>query len=113
MTITFVDHSATISTTEYSLPSDNTSRSSQTDDCVLQVWLDLSAMTVTEEYRLRLYEKINGGSELLVEEWSFVGAQARPGWTMPTVIVGDGWDVTIIRVAGSDRTIAWSLRKIT
>jgi len=113
MAISLTNDSATISTTEYSLPTDSTSREPQTDDCVLQAWLDVSALEAGDEFMIRLYEKINGSAELIVEEWTLVGAQARPGWTMPTVIVGEGWDVTVTKIAGTDRSIGWSLRKIT
>lgn len=113
MPITFVNDSATIGTTEYSLPSDSTSRVSQTDDCLLQTWIDFGNLAAGDEYRVRLYEKINAGTERVVEQWSFVGAQARPAFVMPTTIVGEGWDVTVIKIAGTDRSIAWSLRKVT
>jgi hypothetical protein len=31
---------------------------------------------------------------------------------IPSVILGEGWDVTVTRLAGSDRTIYWSIRKV-
>lgn len=113
MPITLTNGSATIGATEYSLPSVSTTRVAQTDDCILQAFIDLSAMTATEEYRIRVYEKINGGTQRIVEEWSLVGVQARPHFASPSLIVGDGWDVTVQKIAGTDRAIPWSLRKIT
>ena len=117
MTLTYVDDSATISTSEYSLPGDTTTGvpTSQTDDCILQVWLDLANLIAGDEFRARLYEKVNGAgaTQRLVEEWSIVGAQALPGRTFPTFMVGHGWDFTLLRVAGADRVIGWSLRKVT
>lgn len=113
MAISFTNDSATITTTEYSLPGDGAGPTAQTDDCLLQVWLDFAAMAAGDTFRIRLYEKINGGTQRLAEEWTLVGAQGKPAWTMPAVIVGEGWDVTVIKVAGTDRSIGWSLRKIT
>lgn len=113
MPISITGGSATIGTTEFSLPSNSTTRVAQTDDCILQAWVDLTNVAAGDEYRIRQYEKINGSAERLVEEWSVNGAQGRPAWVSPSLIVGEGWDVTVTKIAGTDRSIGWSLRKIT
>lgn len=120
MPIEVVDDSATISTSEYSLPGDTTTGvpTAQTAEplpCILQVWIDLANLQAGDEFRCRLYEKINGAgaTQRIVEEWTFAGAQDKPGWVMPSLIVAHGWDVTLLRTGGSDRMIGWSLRKIS
>lgn len=112
MTITFVNNSATIGATEYSLPANSTTLAAQTDDCVLQVWIDFDAMAAGDEYRIRLYEKINAGTARKVIDTRVSGDQSTP-WVSPSLIVGDGWDVTVQKIAGTDRSIPWSLRKLT
>lgn len=116
MTISFVNDSATIGTTEYSLPADTTTGvpTSQTDDCILQALIDFGAMTVTEQYRIKLYEKTAGAAtQRLVEEWILTGAQSKPMFIIPSIILGEGWDITVTKLAGTDRAIGWSLRKVT
>ena len=115
MAIAFVEDSATISTTEYSLPGDGAGPTVQTDDCILQTWIDFANMAAGDEYRVRLYEKVNGtgATQRIVEQWSLVGAQSKPAFAMPTMVVGNGWDVTVTKIAGTDRSIGWSLRKVT
>lgn len=117
MALSIVDDSATISTAEYSLPGDTTSGvpTSQTDDCLLQAWIDFGAMVAGDQYRIRLYEKVNGtgATQRLVDEWILTGAQGKPAFVMASIIVAHGWDLTVLRLAGSDRTIGWSLRKVT
>ena len=114
MPLTFVNNSATISTTEYSLPSVSTTRVAQTDKCVLQVFIDFNALTHGDEYRIRLYEKqAEANPQRIIEEWFVAGVQSTPLWTSPSIIVGEGWDVTVQRTAGADRAIPWSLRKVT
>lgn len=115
MAITFTNDFATISTAEYSLPGDTTSAvpTSQTTDGVYQVWIDFGAMVAGDQYRVRLYEKTDsGGTQRLVEEWILTGAQSKPMFVIPSMILGEGWDVTVLRLAGSDRSIRWSLRSI-
>jgi hypothetical protein len=113
MAITYTNDYATISTTEYSLPGDASGPTSQTTDGVFQFFIDFSAMTVTEQYRIRLYEKYDsGGTQRLVEEWILMGAQSKPMFVMPTFVLGEGWDVTVLKLAGTDRAIYWSIRKI-
>jgi len=112
--ITFAENSASISTTEYSLPNNSTTLTPQTDDCILQIWLDVNAMAAGDEYQIRLYEKVQGGgTQRIAWQSNLVGAQSPPLWVSPSFILGNGWDVTMDKIAGTDRTIVWSLRKIT
>jgi hypothetical protein len=112
MALTFVNDSATISTTEYYLGSDSTTKVDQTDDCMLQVWIDFGAMIAGDQYQVRIYEKINAGTQRTILEAILTGAQSSPFVSM-TLIVGDAWEVSVKRLAGSDRSIGWSLRKAT
>lgn len=111
MAITFTNDSATISTTEYSLPADSTTLAAQTDDCILQVWIDFDAMAAGDEYQIKLYEKVNAGTARAVIDTRVTGDQSAP-WVSPSLVVGEGWDVTVKKIAGTDRSIAWSLRKV-
>lgn len=114
MALTFTNDSATISTTEYSLPADTTTGvpTSQTTDGVFQFFIDFANMIAGDQYEVKLYEKTDsGGTQRLVETWVFTGAQGKPMFVMPSLILGEGWDVTVKRLAGSDRTVAWSIRK--
>lgn len=113
MAITYTNDSASISTTEYFLASDSTSATYQTTDGIYQLFLDLSNLAAGDSYRFRLYEKYDsGGTTRLVEEWIFTGAQSKPGIFLPAFTLGEGWEFSGLRLAGSDRTIYWSIRKI-
>jgi hypothetical protein len=113
MAISFTNDTATISTVEYSLPSDSTSRVAQTDDCVLEGFVDFGAMAAGDQYQIRMYEKVDAGTQRVISgcNWILTGVQSNPMFVIPSMMVGDGWDVTVLRLAGSDRTIGWSLRK--
>jgi len=112
MAITITSNSASISTTEYSLPNNSTTLTAQTDDVILQVWIDFANMASGDEYRIKIYEKINAGTARVVYDSTVEGAQSSP-FVSPSLVVGEGWDVTVIKVAGTDRSIPWSLRKIS
>jgi hypothetical protein len=106
-------NSATISTTEYSLPNNSTTLTPITDDGVYQAFIDFANLTSTEQYEIKLYEKVtSGGSQRLVEVWTVMGAQAKPCWASPSLILLHGWDITVKKIAGTDRSIAWSIRKV-
>jgi hypothetical protein len=114
MALTFTNDSASISTSEYSLPADTTTSvpTSQTGDGVYQFFIDFANMVAGDQYRVRIYEKYDaGGTQRLAEEWILTGAQSKPLFVTPSLILGEGWDCTVLRLAGSDRTIAWSIRK--
>lgn len=106
------ENSASISTTEYSLPNNSTSLTPVTDDGYIQIWLDLSALVAGDQYELKIYEKVaSGGTQR--QCWPttvLTGAQSPPHWVSAPLSVMYGWDVTLKRLAGSDRTIGWSIR---
>ncbi len=106
--------SASISTTEYDLPSASTTKSSQTSDGIFQVFLDLSAMTATESYRLRIYEKTRSStvSQGLVEDITISGVQSEPVYVTPPLLFLHAWTVTLTLLQGTPRTIEWSIRQV-
>ena len=78
-----------------------------------QVLLDLSALAAGDQFELKLYEKIvSTGTQRLVETWTFSGAQSRPIFAAPSMILLHGWDMSLKRIAGSDRSIGWSIRQV-
>jgi hypothetical protein len=110
MAITKSDGSATVSTTEFSFPNNSTTLTPQTTACCLQPYVDVNALAAGDQFRLRAYEKING-TQRVIYEATLTGAQSQ-AFVFPTLVVMDGWDVTCLKLAGTDRAIAWSLRKV-
>jgi hypothetical protein len=104
--------SATIGTTLYSLPNASTTLTPITVDGVYQVFLDLSAMTLTEQYEVTILEKAtSGGSQLDVFTAVITGTSA-PLWVSPSLILLHGWDVQVKKLTGTDRSIGWSIRQV-
>lgn len=109
------ESSATIGTTERSLPADTTTGvpTSQTDDGTMQVWLDLNALALGDEFELNIYEKVqsSGTQRKCVDPIRFVGPQGvAPIFVSPALMMRHGWDVTLKKISGTDRAIPWSLR---
>lgn len=114
MAYTITEDSATISTSEYSLPADTTTGvpTSQTDDCGVSIHLGLQNLAAGDQFRLRAYEKAHSSAtQRKFAEWILSGAQ--DDFVTPMFNVGIAWDFTLLRLAGSDRTIYWSIRKWT
>lgn len=104
--------SASISTTEYSLTNNSTTLTSKTDNGPVQAFIDLNALAAGDEFEFKVYEKVqSGGTQRLVWRASFVGAQSEAIAVIPALITLYGWEMTLKKIAGTDRTIAWSLRK--
>jgi hypothetical protein len=109
----YVNTGTSISTTEYSLTNDSTSIATQTDDGLYQAFIDLNAMASGDVYVIRIYEKCYGAAtQRVVQSWTLSGAQSDPIWVSPHLQLMHGWDITMQRTAGSDRSIAWSIRKV-
>lgn len=114
MGINFVNDSASIGTSEYYLASDSTTPTYQTDNGVYQLVVDLNNLAAGDQFRIKLYEKYDsGGTARLVEEWIFTNVQSKPLFISPSFILGEGWEWSVTKLAGTDRTIYWSIRSIT
>jgi hypothetical protein len=104
----------TISTSEISIVSGTTTLQNVTDDGVYQLWVDpvAAAMAKGDEFLIRIYEKVLAGStKRVVFQATLADAQAEL-FVTPTLILMHGWDMTLIRVAGSDRDFDASIRQI-
>lgn len=109
---TFSGGTATIGTTEFSVANNATysSASPMVTQGNLQVLLDLSAMAAGDQFQVRLYEKVNGGTQRPISTAVLAGAQGEL-YVLPALLVGEGWDVTLKKLAGTDRAIGFSLRQ--
>lgn len=102
-----------ISTTEYSLTNNSTTIANQTQDAVISIWIDTANMASGDEYAIYLREKVTSTStqrQILLAD--LVGAQPAPFISSPFQ-VGNGWDVTMKKISGTDRQFSWSIRGVT
>lgn len=110
-TALYPQSATSISTTEISLTNATSTIATKTDKVTAQVFLDLSALIAGDEFKLKFYDKVlSGGTQRLVEQWTFAGAQARPNFVTPALMIGEGWDFTLTKVTGTDRSISWEIR---
>jgi hypothetical protein len=105
--------SATVSTTELSVRTGTGGPGTDTADGVYQLFLDLNALAAGDQFELKAYEKVSsGGTQRLIEAWIFDGAQSKPCWVSPNFIFMHGWDFTLKKLAGTDRSIPASVRQV-
>ena len=109
-------NSQTVTGTEHSMPADASysSGSPQTDDGVYQAFIDLYNMAAGDEFEFKVYEKVSGSgsTQRLVYVKNFFGACSMPLHVTPSLVLLHGWDMTIKKIAGTDRSIEWSIRKV-
>jgi len=104
----------TVGTSELSIVSGTTSLQTVTDDGVYQLWVDDGGnMTKTEEYAIRIYEKVEGtgGTKKVCFAATLKGVQSEV-FVSPSLILINGWDMTLQKLAGTDRAFDASIRKI-
>jgi hypothetical protein len=106
------EDAATISTSEYSLPGDAAGVTAQTTDGCFQAFMDFAAITaVADEFEFKLYEKVaSGGTQRVI--WTPASINKPEVLVTPAKLLLHGWDMTLDRMAGSDRSIPWSIRQI-
>jgi hypothetical protein len=103
----------TVGASELSIVSGTTSLQTITDDGVYQLWIDAATMAKADEFRVRLYETVEatGGTKRVFAKWSLLGVQSEV-FVSPTFILLNGWDMTIQKIAGTDRAFDASIRKV-
>ena len=107
------ESSGTISTGEFSLPAATTVGvpTAQVDTCQVQLWVLIDAMAAGDEFLIQLYEKVKAaGTQVVIDSWRLVYPVDR--LVQSGLILHNGWDITIKKIAGTDRTVEWSLRKV-
>lgn len=101
-----------VSGTEWSLTTDTSGPDADTTDGVFQAFLDLSDMIAGDQIQIRIYEKCRSGdSQVKIFETFLSGAQSNPMWVSPSLILLNGWDVTVIALSGTV-TVLWSIRQV-
>lgn len=103
----------TVGASELSIVSGTTSLQTITDDGIYQLWIDAGVMAKGDEFRIRLYKKVEatGGTKKVFFEATLVGVQTEIFCT-PSFVLMHGWDMTIQKIAGTDRAFDASIRKI-
>jgi hypothetical protein len=103
----------TVGATELSIVSGTTTLQSITDDGVYQLFVDAGNMAAGDIFRVRIYEKVEGtgGTKKVLATWILQHAQPEI-FASPTLILINGWDMTLQKVSGTDRAFDASIRKV-
>lgn len=103
----------TVGGTAISVVSGTTSGQSITDDGAYQLWVDAGVMAKADEYEIRALEKVEGtgGTQKTVHRITLLGVQSEI-IVFPTLVMINGWDFTIKKLAGTDRAFDASIRKM-
>lgn len=112
MAFAFTAGSATVGTTEVSVFTGTTTLSTETTDRIEQILLDFSALASGDVFQVAAYETFDG-TKRRIERWTLNGAQTDPGFVVPSLLLGIGYDITVVKLAGTDRTIRWILARVT
>lgn len=108
------ENSGTIGTSLYSTVNNSTTApASSTTAGIYQAFFDTNAIAAGDEFAFTCYEKVaSGGTQRIVYQTVLVGPQGQPGLAFPALVLLNGWDFTMQKIAGTDRSIAWSIRQI-
>lgn len=106
--------SVSVGTTEYFCAAASTTQGSgQSTDGVYQLVLELNNLANGDEFRIRVWDAISsGGTARVMMEWTVAHAQSEPLYATPSLILLHKWDFSLTKLAGTDRSIAWSIRKV-
>lgn len=103
----------TVGTTEHSMTTDTAGPDTETSDGVFQAFIDANAIAAGDVFEFKVYEKVlSSSTQRLVFSASIANAQGAPIWVSPSLILMHGWDMTLKKISGTDRSIDWSIRKL-
>jgi hypothetical protein len=109
----FTGSAVTISTAEISMLSGTSTLQNNAVAGIYQAFIDLNSVAAADIFEFRVYETtITGGTKRLVYYARFANAQATPIFASPTLMLGIGWDMTLIKASGTDRALTWRVSKV-
>jgi hypothetical protein len=103
----------TVGTTELSIVSGTTTLQTITDDGVYQLWVDAGNMALADQFIIKIYEKVEGtgGTKKVCMAQTLAHVQSEI-WVSPSLVLMNGWDMTLTKVSGTDRAFDASIRKV-
>jgi len=102
----------TVGTTEWSMTTDTAGPDAETTAGVFAALVDFNAVAAGDTFRFAVYEKCRtGDTQRLIYTAEITGAQPSPLWASPSLFLGVGWDMTLKKIAGTDRAINWRISK--
>lgn len=104
----------TISTTEISIISGTSTLQNNSTAGVYQLIVDgiAASMAKGDRFKIQIYEKaLSGGTKQKLFSATLADVQSSLFIT-PTMILMWGWDMTLIKTAGTDRAFTASIRKV-
>lgn len=112
---THAEFSFSADTTPISFVSGTSTLQTATTPGVFQLFVDISAVLPGDVFEVRAYERVftgGGGAKRVVAKW-VVSAQGTDNAILvtPPMMLLNGWDFTIVKTAGSARTVQGSIRK--
>lgn len=113
LTEAFSISAVTIGVTEWSIVNNSSSIATSTAAGWYCCLIDFgTAIAAGDTFEFKVYEKVlSGGTQRLVYSFPVTGVQSAPIWPSPTLPLMWGWDMTLKKLAGTDRAISASIRK--
>jgi len=103
----------TVTTTEWSMTTDTSGPDVDTTAGIFQAFIDVSALAAGDVFEFKVYEKVlSGSTQRLVYYARAANAQGTPVYVSPSLVLGNGWDMTLLKVSGTDRSIDWRISKV-
>lgn len=104
----------TVGATEFYIASASTTKTSRTTAGVYQVFLDLNALAKSDDFELKMYEKVRAASaaDAVGMDLSLKGLRTLKIYATPSLHLANGWEFSLKKLAGTDQSIPHSIRKV-
>ena len=115
MAFSEITGSETVTTTEWSLVTDTSYAvgDASTTEGVYELWLEIASIAAGDQFTIKAYEKVQSGStQREVDAWMINGPPSAASIRTCAFHFKHGWDFTIIKNAGTDRVVTWSIRGV-
>ena len=114
MAITASNGTQNVDATEWSLPADAaySGASPQTTDGIFQLFVDLRNLVAGDEFRLRIYSKVNANTAKPILDVSLIGAHTEH-YVCPAFLFTEDWDMSLQRISASSRVIDWTINRVS
>jgi hypothetical protein len=104
----------TVGTTEYFLASASTTKTKQTTAGVYQLFLDVNALAKNDVFEVKVTDEARAADtvEQVAYRATLWGVKTSKVWVSPALALMNGWEFSLDKLAGTDRAIPFSVRKL-
>lgn len=111
--LAYATGSISVSTTELGFINGTSTIATSTDAGIYQAFIEIASIAYGDIFDVYLNEKTRSGDTQIKWMVGRLTVDNAAGWPSASFILGNGWDFSMKKISGTDRTVRYSVRRVS